>query len=400
MSSKKKVAIIGSGPAALMLAATLDETIFEINIYEKNFAPGRKFLVAGDGGFNLTHSEPRDQLISRYSPSGFLLQSLNSFTNIDLRAWLSKIGIETFVGSSKRVFPFKGIKPIEVLNAILRVLEKKKIKILTQHHWKGWTEDHSLLFSNKDSELKVITDYTVFALGGASWSKTGSDGKWSEKFNQKDINIIPFQPSNCAFKINWPNQLLQSIEGKWMKNISVSTSEKTFYGEAVCTQFGIEGTPIYASSKLIRDEISQKSSGSISLDLKPYKDLNLIQEILLKNQKPITECLKNHLKLGHTEIELLKAYLNKEEFTNPILLAEKIKSFPLIISGLAPIDEAISTVGGIDLNELTGDFELKKLKDNYAIGEMLDWDAPTGGYLLQACFSMGYFLGSRMNAVI
>ncbi|MBC7389432.1 MAG: TIGR03862 family flavoprotein [Opitutaceae bacterium] len=399
MSSRKKVAIIGSGPSTLMLAATLDETIFDVVIYERNYAPGRKFLVAGDGGFNLTHSEPTDNLISRYTPADFLHSAISYFTNLDLRTWLSQIGIETFIGSSKRVFPVEGIKPIDVLNAILEVLRKKNVSIKTSHFWKGFNADNSLLFEFKNSQIAVKADYTIFALGGASWRKTGSDGEWAGLFLAKGINVLPFQPSNCALEVVWPESLKTKIEGKWIKNISVSYSNYNSIGEIVCTGFGLEGSPIYALSQLVRQEIIEKKECCLFLDFKPFSNIIQLQEILQQNQKSITECLKNKIKLGITEIELLKGFLSKEEFIDPKSLAYKIKNFPLTVTNSGPINEAISTVGGIDLNEVDGYFEFKKLKKHFAIGEMLDWEAPTGGYLLQGCFSMGYFLGSRLNSI-
>ena len=279
-------------------------------------------------------------------------------------------------------------------------MERKKVSIHTLHFWNGWSDDNSLLFEYKNSQIKVDADYTVFALGGASWSKTGSDGKWSGIFQNKGINVLPFQPSNCAFKINWPENLITNIEGKWMKNISVSYGNQICFGEIVCTSFGLEGSPIYALNQSVREEIKLIGEAKLFIDLKPYSTLGHIQEILTNNNKSINDCLKNKIKLGSTEIELLKSLLSKEEFTNPTLLADKIKKFPVTAIGLPIIDEAISSVGGIDLNEVNQYFEFKNLKNNFATGEMLDWDAPTGGYLLQGCFSMGFFLGSRFNITV
>ena len=203
---KKSITIIGGGPSALMLAAQLNEQKFDITIYERNAAVGRKFLVAGDGGFNLTHSEEIEPFISRYMPASFFEKVISSFNSRDLRKWLNTIGIETYIGSSKRVFPLKGTKPIDVLNAILNVLEKKNVQIKTQHIWKGWKNDELIFERNSTSESKQInvkSDIVVFALGGASWKVTGSDGTWSSIFADQGIEIIPFQASNCAFEIKW-----------------------------------------------------------------------------------------------------------------------------------------------------------------------------------------------------
>ena len=219
---KKKVAIIGSGPAALMLAATLNEFFFDITIYEKNFAPARKFLVAGDGGFNLTHSENIESFITRYTPATFLEKSILSFTNEDLRKWLRQIGVETFVGSSKRVFPVKGIKPIDVLSTILNELKKKNVHIKTKHEWKGWNNKNELIIHHNNENTLIKADVVVFALGGASWAKTGSDGSWLGLFEKKGIEIIPFEASNCAYQIKWGDTFLKQAEGKFLKNISIT----------------------------------------------------------------------------------------------------------------------------------------------------------------------------------
>lgn len=399
MTIKKSVAIIGSGPSALMLAAMLDDEKFDVTIYERNAAPARKFLVAGDGGFNLTHSEELEQFISRYTPSTFLESSLRAFSNTDLRNWLKKIGIETHIGTSKRVFPVKGIKPIDVLNAILTELKNKNVNLKTNYIWKGWNDNNELLLSHEEEELTVKTDLVVFALGGASWSKTGSDGSWKELIEKKNIEIVPFQASNCAVEIKWEKTFLANAEGKWLKNISISCDDKEKNGELVITKFGMEGSAVYALSPQIRKQLNEGKSAQLFIDLKPIFTLEEIKNKLVdKGNRSYTKLLQDGLNLSDIQIALLKTILSKEEFTNLDLLAEKIKHLPLQITGLAPIDEAISTVGGISLNEVDEYFQLKKLPQHYAIGEMLDWDAPTGGYLLQACFSMGWYLASKLNA--
>ncbi|HPH46780.1 MAG TPA: NAD(P)/FAD-dependent oxidoreductase, partial [Chryseolinea sp.] len=245
---KKSIAIIGSGPAALMLAATLDEKLFNVTLYERNFAPARKFLVAGDGGFNLTHSETLEVFISRYTPSTYLEKCIRSFTNQDLQNWLKHIGIETYVGSSKRIFPVKEIKPIHVLNNILDLLKRKNAQFKMKHEWKGWNNKNELLFYNESNELSIHSDIVVFALGGASWSKTGSDGEWTNYLKTRDIEIVPFQPSNCAFQIDWDKNFILSYEGQPLKNIAVHCNGKEKKGEVVLTQFGIEGGAVYALS--------------------------------------------------------------------------------------------------------------------------------------------------------
>jgi len=396
---KQTVAIIGGGPAALMLAATLDETRFDIHIYEKNTAPARKFLVAGAGGFNLTHSEPVADFITRYSPASFFSPLLKAFSNEELRAWLLSIGIPTYVGSSGRVFPEKGIKPIQVLNAFLDLLKKKGVFFSFSHEWIGWGISQELLFKNGTDTLPINADINVFALGGSSWKVTGSDGSWAGLFQKQDICLVPFQPSNCAFGIRWSDELLKSAEGKPLKNISIHCGDRHKKGEVTLTRFGLEGSGIYALSPCIREQLSQSAEANIFIDLKPELSLEEIS-LRLKNRRAnrsLTKHLQEILNLDDTKIALLKSEVSKEAFLDASLLAGKIKQLPLNIYALAPIDEAISTSGGISLKEIDASFLLKKIPHTYVIGEMLDWDAPTGGYLLQACFSMGHFLATCLN---
>lgn len=381
---KTKIAIIGGGPAGLMLAARLDETKFEVSIYEKNSAPARKFLVAGHGGFNLTHSEPIEQFIKRYTPSSFFEPLLRSFSNIDLQGWFNATGIPTFTGTSKRVFPKKGIKPIQVLNAILKVLKDKNVKLHTGYNWQG---------------EKMDADITVFALGGSSWKITGSDGGWTPYFQNKGIEIIPFQASNCAFQINWPKNFITLAAGLPLKNIALKALNVSKNGEVVITEFGMEGSGIYALSPQIRRQLNEHGQAICYMDLKPSLSMDKLVQLL--EEKPgnytMTKYLDSNLNLSKSQLALLKSLTVKEDFLKPETLAVKIKELPLQITGLAPIDEAISTTGGISLNEIDRNFQLKKLPHHYVIGEMLDWDAPTGGYLLQGCFSMGYNLAGYLN---
>jgi uncharacterized flavoprotein (TIGR03862 family) len=384
LEPKAKIAIIGSGPAGLMLAAGLDESKFEVTVYEKNSAPGRKFLVAGSGGFNLTHSEPLEQFIKRYTPASFTEPALRAFSNADLQAWFAGIGIPTFTGTSRRIFPKKGIKPIEVLNAILKMLKDKNVTLHTNYNWQG---------------EEMNADITVFALGGSSWKVTGSDGNWTTYFQDKGIEIIPFQASNCAFQINWPKNLVSLAAGLPLKNISLKSLNVRKEGEAVITAFGMEGSAIYALSPQIRQQLNEHKKAICFIDLKPSLSLDKLAELL--KIKPasttMTKYLDSVINLSKSQLALLKNLTVKEDFLGPETLAGKIKELPLEITAAGPIDEAISTVGGIALGEIDENFQLKKLPNRYVIGEMLDWDAPTGGYLLQACFSMGRKLANYLN---
>lgn len=395
---RKKVSIIGGGSAALMLAASLDDKLFKVCIFERNYALGRKFLVAGDGGFNLTHSEELDLFIKRYTPASFFENALQRFSNNNLRKWLNNLGIETYVGTSKRVFPVKGIKPIDVLNAFINELKKKNVTIKTQYKWCGWTHNNKLLFKYKDEEIIEESDITIFALGGASWKKTGSDGGWTNYFSEKGIQLVPFQASNCAYKIKWDKTFIENNSGKSLKNICISCGDTHKKGEVVLTIFGLEGGAIYALSPEIRKQLNEKGVAFIFIDLKPLQTVEEIKSKLSVNtNRSVSEKLKNELHLAPQQIALLKTVLSKEEYINLAMLAAKIKQLPLTITSAGPLDEAISTVGGISLEEVDETFQLKRLTNNYVIGEMLDWDAPTGGYLLQACFSMGHYLAETLN---
>lgn len=395
---KKKIAIIGSGPAALMLAISLNESVYDITIYEKNFALGRKFLVAGDGGFNLTHSEDIELFIKRYSPPEFLAKSLSSFNNVDLRAKLKALGIETFVGSSKRVYPIKGVKPITVLNAFIDELNKKNISIKTLHQWHQMNDEGGLEFLHRDKSITKKADYTIFALGGSSWSKTGSDGQWVDWFRSKHIHVVPFEASNCNYRVLWDADFILKHEGDALKNIGLSCGYHKKLGELTITQFGLEGGPIYALSPTIREQIKVKGFAEVYIDLKPSHSE---EELLFKMNGcgiiKVSEILKNVCNLSNIQRNLLKSLLNREEYLSFTTLSKKIKALPIKIESSASLDEAISTVGGLAREEVNENFELLKMPNCFAIGEMLDWDAPTGGYLLQGCFSMGYKVADFLN---
>ena len=406
---KKTIAIIGGGASALALATALDENKFDITIYERHATLGRKFLVAGDGGFNLTHSEEMGQFITRYTTnSANLIYSLRAFSNVNTRTWLKSMGIETFVGSSKRVFPVKGIKPIQVLNAILTTLKNKNIQLKTRHTWQGWTAQNELLMSHNDQNIVVKADLVVFSLGGASWSKTGSDGLWTRYFEEKNIRIEPFQASNCAYRVAWSDAFLAQAEGKSLKNIALKCGDKSQKGELVITKFGLEGGAIYALSPAIRQQLKVHHAVTVHLDLKPSSsESELLTKFLQRGNQSISNFLREQLHLSNVAIGLLKSQLSKPEYTDPEILVEKLKNLPFSlgvltdsITAAAPIDEAISTVGGISQDEIDDYFQFKKIPNHYAIGEMIDWDAPTGGYLLQACFSMGHYLAQRLNSSI
>ncbi len=398
------MAIIGGGTASLFLAAFLDTNIYNVTIFEKNASLGRKFLVAGDGGFNLTHSEELSGFKSKYTPASFFDKVLDGFSNADLRAWLLSLGIPTFVGSSGRVFPEKGIKPIEVLKSIEAHLIKQNVKFEFNKTFTNWDHENALEFNSKEI---IKSDYAVFSLGGSSWKVTGSDGSWLNVFSKKGIETVPFRPSNCAYKINWHEKFIERNAGAPLKNISISlknkmsTSEDRVVqkGEAVITNFGIEGNAIYGLSPEIQAILASENAPVVYVDFKPSYNLSTLIERITHSKSNITTSLREIVKLPRAAVELLKVTLTKDEFLDIQILAEYIKSFPLKIVGSATIDEAISTSGGISLNAVDSHFELKKVKNNFCIGEMLDWDAPTGGYLIQACASTGVYLANHLNTL-
>lgn len=396
---RKKVTIIGGGACALMLGCELDPLKFEVAIYEKNAALGRKFLVAGDGGLNLTHTEDKNEFIKRYTPSAFIEEAFSHFSNTGFMAWLNGLGIETFVGSSGRVFPLKGTKPIEVLNTLLDKIKKNAASLHFKHEWLGFSANNALVFKNSEGITEVQSDHVIFCMGGASWPVTGSTGHWAKYFEEKNITVNPFLASNCAFKINWDKKLLEGTEGKALKNCAISSASKTHVGEVVITNFGIEGSGIYPLSPQIREQLKHDGKAEISIDLKPSLSFESLLEKLSakKINTNFTAHLKAQLNLNDTQLRLLKYFVSKDDFLDINRLCKHIKNLKLTIAGTGPVDDAISTAGGIDLLEIDRFFELKKMPGFFAIGEMLDYDAPTGGYLLQSCFSMAKFLAGHFN---
>ncbi|MEQ8909447.1 MAG: NAD(P)-dependent oxidoreductase [Vicingaceae bacterium] len=391
---KKTISIVGGGTAALFLAAFLNPERYEVTIFERKSALGRKFLVAGDGGFNLTHSEKPSTFKLQYTPEKFLDRALDRFNNEHLRAWLLELGIPTFVGSSGRVFPEKGIKPIDVLKRIETHLKKKGVKFEFNKTFTSWDKDGRLKFNAKEM---VKSDYTVFALGGSSWKVTGSDGSWIKAFAKKGIETIPFKAANCAYHIKWPEKFIQKHEGKPLKNIAISIKHKIQKGEAVITKLGLEGNAIYGLSSFIQDDLSTDGKATVYVDFKPTYPIETLISKIRSSTSNTTVTLKEKIKLSAAQLDLIKMTLSKEEYLKIETLAKFIKNFPLDLLGSAPIDEAISTSGGVSLDAIDSTFEIKALENQFCIGEMLDWNAPTGGYLIQACASMGVELAHQLN---
>lgn len=383
-----------------MLACELNTNKYSVSIYEKNSALARKFLVAGNGGFNLTHSEEVQQFVERYYPSNFIKPFINHFSNEKFRLWLKDIGIETYVGTSKRVFPIKGIKPVEVLSTIEHKLISNNVTVHYKHEWIGWNENQISFKVEKNQTIHLKADVVVFALGGASWKVTGSNGNWTDFFLEKGIITNPFFPSNCAYKVNWPIEIIEKHSGKALKNCEFSCESISKIGEAVVTKFGIEGSGVYFLSPIIRKQLlsSNNKKSYLFIDFKPNFKFDEIKQLIEnKGKYSIKDVLEKQLKLTPLQIELLKHGTTKQEFTNADFLSASIKKFKVTIEDFSPIDDAISTVGGVALEEIDQNLEIKKMPHHYCVGEMLDWDAPTGGYLLQACFSMGKYLADKLN---
>lgn len=386
-----KIAIIGGGPAALMAAEVLSEKA-EVHLYEKGKTLGRKFLVAGKGGFNLTNAAAGEDLYAKYSPRDFLYPSLCSFDSIAMREWLWEVGIPTFIGSSGRIFPEEGIKPIEVLQKIKDRLIQKEIQFHFQHEFIAFSGDKKPIVKYNGSEEVIIADKYIFALGGASWSVTGSTGSWLNIFEEIGIQTIPFQASNCGVNVEWPADFVKLHSGTPLKNIQITCQDFTLKGEALVTEYGLEGNVIYPTIPFVRASLEADKQAFIAIDLKPN---STISQLLAKIKEQVisTKNYKYIFNLTKAELAVAKLFCNKETYLSPALFAEHLKSVKIPITSLRPVEEAISTVGGVDLKELNLDFSLKKASHLYLIGEMLDWDAPTGGFLLQACFSMGAFVG-------
>lgn len=383
----KSIAIIGAGPAGLMAGYQLLKKGHSVSFYDHKKAPGRKFLVAGHGGFNLTHSNESSIFQDKYNHD-YIRRAVADFTNDDTIQFLKEIGIPTFVGSSGKIFPEKGIKPIEVLSAWISALENMGGKFYFEYKLIDFCEikpkntiSVELMESKSEESIRAEYDSIILALGGASWKKTGSTAHWVDLFKSKAIDLAAFESSNAGMNVcNWKKE----NNGIRLKNCSVRIGKLVKKGEVLFTEYGLEGAPIYALNDLIRN-----NQTNIYIDLKPMFESHRILAILQKKNwnrsKQLTE-----LKLSKEIIQYLKATLSKEMFLDDEFMAKTIKNLPFEVESLRPIDEAISTVGGLAMHEINPTFELTKMPHCYCIGEMLDWDAPTGGYLLQACFSTGF----------
>jgi len=392
----KSVTVIGGGPAGLMAAEVVSAQGVKVDVYDSMPSVGRKFLMAGKTGLNLTHSEPFEQFVSRYGDRRAQIEPLlKVFGPNQLRQWVQGFGIEIFVGTSGRVFPV-GMKASPLLRAWLKRLDIAGVEFHLRHKWHGWNEDQSLKFSTPDGEKYIKTDAVVLALGGGSWSRLGSDGAWVDWLEQVGAKVTVLRPSNCGFDVTWSPHFRERFEGYPIKSVVLSFGELRQQGEFIITKEGVEGSLIYAASALIRDEIYAKGRAIISLDLKPDRSLAWLAEKLSKprGSRSMASYLEKTVGIKGVKAGLLREFVSKEDFTNVERLAHAIKDLRIPLLAPRPLDEAISSAGGVMFESLDKHLMLRTMPGVFCAGEMLDWEAPTGGYLLTACFSTGYAAGN------
>jgi len=392
--------IIGGGPAGLMAATTLIEAGQAVHLYERMPSVGRKFLMAGKGGLNLTHSEKRERFVERYGKEQERFSNyLKDFGPEEMVALANRLGIETFVGTSGRVFP-KDFKAAPLLRSWVRHLRKLGVVFHVRHRWTGFDDLGQATFEHLGETITAKGAATLLAFGGASWPKFGSDGSWVSILESKGVNIAPLRPSNCGFLVSWSERLTTKHEGAPLKNIALSFGDQQIKGEMVLSSYGIEGTPVYALSGPMRDTIEVEGQAVLNIDLKPGLSLEQITTRLSKprGKASLTNFLRKALKLTPPAISLLMEATTPEERAEKATLAKAIKELPLTLTGTRPIEEAISSAGGIHFDALDDTLMIKALPSIFAAGEMLDWEAPTGGYLLQGCFATGVRAAKGMLA--
>jgi len=398
----KTVAIIGGGPAGLMAAEVLLQGGIQADLYDAMPSVGRKFLLAGVGGMNITHSEPFDTFLSRYGArSNFIKPMLDAFPPAALCEWIHGLGVETFVGSSGRVFP-KDMKAAPLLRAWLHRLREAGVRFHVRHRWLGWTGDGALHFANPQGELNVGADAVVLALGGGSWAKLGSDGAWVPLLVQRGVEVAPLLPSNCGFDVagGWSEHLKSRFAGQPLKTVALRFADEAGLtrerkGEMVLSDSGIEGSLVYALSAPLRDTIAAQGSVKIELDLAPDKTPERVMAEVAhpRGARSLSSHLQSRAGIKGAKMALLRELLSTEQLNDPAQLARAIKSLPMMLASPRPLDEAISSAGGVRFEALDAQLMLRQLPGVFCAGEMLDWEAPTGGYLLTACFASGRAAG-------
>ncbi|MFI8224444.1 TIGR03862 family flavoprotein [Pseudomonas sp. NPDC085632] len=396
-SSPAHVAIIGGGPAGLMAAEVLSQAGIRVDLYDGMPSVGRKFLLAGVGGMNITHSEAYPAFLSRYAERApQIAPLLRGFDADALCQWIHDLGIETFIGSSGRVFP-TDMKAAPLLRAWLKRLRDSGVVIHTRHRWLGWDEHGALRIDSPEGEITVKPDATLLALGGGSWSRLGSDGAWMLPLEQRGVGLAPLQPSNCGFEVQaWSELMVSKFAGAPLKNIAIGLNDDVpRLGECVITATGIEGSLIYALSAPIREAINQHGAAVIHIDLLPGRPVDKLQAALSKprGSRSMAKHLHSQVGIDGVKAALLRELTDAATFADPALLARAIKALPLTLLKTRPLDEAISSAGGVTFEAMDERLMLKALPGVFCAGEMLDWEAPTGGYLLTGCFASGRAAG-------
>ena len=387
---QKTIAIIGAGPAGLAAAEVLADTNCDVHVFDAMPSPARKFLWAGKSGLNLTHAEPFEKFKSRFGLARKQLETaLDTFTPTDTQRWADALNAETFVGSSGRVFP-KKMKASPLLREWLRRLEAKGATLHLRHKWVGF-DGKELEFETPDGKNLVQADATIFALGGASYKRLGSDAAWASIFDQLGIEIAPFKPANCGFEVNWSTHFVERFAGAPIKSVAIVTDEGRRKGEFVISQYGVEGSLVYANAARYRDQLDAQDQASLTVDLLPGKSEQQIATALDRQNKKqsFSNRLRKALKLTGAKAALLReTHPNATQLGAPEL-AHSIKNLEIQLVRTRPIDEAISVAGGVKWSELDTHFMVKRHPGLFVSGEMIDWEAPTGGYLLTACFATG-----------
>lgn len=397
--SAPDVAIIGAGPAGLIAAETVASAGRSVIVYDRMPSVARKFLMAGRGGLNLTHSEPLDIFLTRYGDAPPLLRkAIEAFPPQALREWAHGLGQDTFIGSSGRVFP-KAFKASPLLRAWLARLESLGVRLALRHRWLGWDENGALRFETPQGPHVIAPRATILALGGASWPRLGSDGSWQDLLSSQGIAISDLKPANCGFHVAWSDAFRERFEGQPLKNVVLGFDGHTSRGEMVVTKDGIEGGGIYALSAVLREGVAARGHAILTIDLRP--DL-ASPDIATRLSRPrgkqsIATFLRKALTLPPPAIGLLhEAAFHRDTrlaAMTPDELADLVRALPVRIEGPAPLARAISTAGGVSFADINPDFSLRRRPDVFMAGEMLDWEAPTGGYLLQASFATGVAAG-------
>ena len=401
----QSVAIIGGGPAGLMAAEVLAQSDYSVVVYEAKPSLARKFLRAGIGGLNITHSEDYALFCTRYGPEQARLQViLDHFPPLALRTWVESLGVSTFAGSSGKVFP-EGMKAAPLLRLWIQRLRGLGVQFRLRHCWQGWNADGSLLFDTPSGSIQARPRAVLLALGGGSWPQLGSDAAWVPSLREKSIHVTPLQSANCGFDVAWSEHLRERHAGAQLKPVTMrltdqqgNTSQRR--GELIISQYGVEGNLIYSHSRSLRDTIQTEGSATFTLDLAPDRTEQQILAALRhpRGKRSLSSHLKARLNLSGIRTALLWETLGKAAGDDLTRLAQQIKALPITVTAPRPLAEAISTAGGVHLDELDERLMLKSLPGVFLAGEMLDWEAPTGGYLLTACLAQGRWAGAGVQA--